>query len=93
MHYTYQCDQLTLLYLSVPLLVYFNKLQNSSEIATYKPKKRDQGGRDKQGMLIIMFLLLTNSHMTIIVYRQKECSEHMYLHQGWEADSWGYGGW
>ena len=33
MHYTYQCDQLTL-YLSVPLLVYFNKLQNSSEIAT-----------------------------------------------------------
>ena len=33
MHYTYQCDQLTLLYLSVPLLVYFNKLQNSSEIA------------------------------------------------------------
>ena len=32
-HYTYQCDQLTLLYPSVPLLVYFNKLQNSSEIA------------------------------------------------------------
>ena len=27
MHYAYQCDQLTLLYLSVPLLVYFNKLQ------------------------------------------------------------------
>ena len=36
MHYTYQCDQLTLPYLSVPLLVYFNKLQNSLEIATYK---------------------------------------------------------
>ena len=35
MHYTYQCDQLTLLYLSVPLLSYFNKLQNSSEIAIY----------------------------------------------------------
>ena len=35
MHYTYQCDQLTLLYLSVPLSLYFNKLQNSSEIATY----------------------------------------------------------
>ena len=34
MYYTYQCDQLTFLYLSVPLLVYFNKLQNSSEIAT-----------------------------------------------------------
>ena len=36
MHYTYQCDQLTLLYLSVPLLVYFNKLQNSLEIDTSK---------------------------------------------------------
>ena len=33
MHYTYQCDQLILLYLSLPLLVYFNKHRNSSEIA------------------------------------------------------------